>query len=214
VPDYCTCGAELPPDARFCHKCGKPQREEPEFQQIVESQAVPPLAPLAPPPPPSIEIGFHNSLVVRLGFLSALLANLLILTPYLYIASPVWLAVAGFLCVRWYMRRSGQPLTVRSGARIGWVTGVFSFIISSVLWTLAFITAVQSGMLEKIWRDQVSGVPGFQVNPNEVSEMLRNPVMLGFSLLMFLFVWFVLSTACSVAGGALGAKVRNSGLAK
>ena len=25
VPEYCTCGAQLPPDARFCHKCGKPQ---------------------------------------------------------------------------------------------------------------------------------------------------------------------------------------------
>ena len=28
MPEFCTCGAELPPDSRFCHKCGKPQREE------------------------------------------------------------------------------------------------------------------------------------------------------------------------------------------
>ncbi len=27
MPDFCTCGAQLPPDALFCHKCGKPQRE-------------------------------------------------------------------------------------------------------------------------------------------------------------------------------------------
>jgi len=27
MPDNCTCGAELPPDSLFCHKCGKPQRE-------------------------------------------------------------------------------------------------------------------------------------------------------------------------------------------
>ena len=40
VPEYCTCGAKLPEDALFCHKCGKPQRED----LIV---AEPP-----PPPPP------------------------------------------------------------------------------------------------------------------------------------------------------------------
>jgi hypothetical protein len=211
VPEYCTCGAELPPDARFCHKCGKPQREEPDFREAEEPQVALPPPPSPPPPPAAIEIGFHNSLAVRLGFLCALLANLLIVTPYLYIGSPVWLAVGGFLCVRWYMRRSGHALTVRGGARIGWITGIFSFTISSVLWTLAFITAVQSGMLEKIWRDQVASMPGFQVDPNEVTEMMRNPTALAFSLLMFLFVWFVLATACSVAGGALGAKVRNRG---
>ena len=27
MPDSCTCGAQLPPDALFCHKCGKPQRD-------------------------------------------------------------------------------------------------------------------------------------------------------------------------------------------
>ena len=36
MADFCTCGAELPPDALFCHKCGKPQREivEPEPWRI------------------------------------------------------------------------------------------------------------------------------------------------------------------------------------
>ena len=29
VLEFCTCGAQLPPDARFCHKCGKPQYDYP-----------------------------------------------------------------------------------------------------------------------------------------------------------------------------------------
>jgi len=36
MSEFCSCGAQLPPDALFCHKCGKPQRElvapEPEVQ--------------------------------------------------------------------------------------------------------------------------------------------------------------------------------------
>ena len=39
----CTCGAALPEDARFCHKCGKPQYEE----DIARLNAVD-----EPPPPP------------------------------------------------------------------------------------------------------------------------------------------------------------------
>src|ERR1017187_9471093 len=27
MPEFCTCGAQLPPDSLFCHKCGKPQRD-------------------------------------------------------------------------------------------------------------------------------------------------------------------------------------------
>ena len=34
MPEFCTCGAELPPDARFCHRCGKPQREETALETV------------------------------------------------------------------------------------------------------------------------------------------------------------------------------------
>ena len=38
MPEFCSCGSELPPDALFCHKCGKPQRE---LQEVaVEAPAV------------------------------------------------------------------------------------------------------------------------------------------------------------------------------
>src|ERR1044071_8323555 len=66
VPEFCTCGARLPEDARFCHKCGKPQRDEP---LMVEEARPPPPFPrdvpvvLAPP------IGFHNGPAVRIGLL-------------------------------------------------------------------------------------------------------------------------------------------------
>src|SRR5579872_904608 len=70
VPDVCTCGATLPPDARFCHKCGKPQREEDvqvEEQPIIVAAPPPPVA--AEPPP----ISFRNRLALRVGLMTGAL---------------------------------------------------------------------------------------------------------------------------------------------
>src|SRR5712671_2740184 len=76
VPDVCTCGAKLPPDARFCHKCGKPQRDEPllvqeqePVQRPIEPPGLPPVSKLELP-----RIGFHNGLAVRIALLAGILA--------------------------------------------------------------------------------------------------------------------------------------------
>src|SRR5262249_24476384 len=136
VPDVCTCGAQLPPDARFCHKCGKPQREEPllqeQFDQLEkqeEAPAVPAPAPAVEPPP----IGFHNGpavrIAVRVGSLAFFLsrASGQLALPQAF--ALVWLLAAGFLSVFLYRRRTGQRLSVRSGAHLGWISGIFGFVI-------------------------------------------------------------------------------------
>ncbi len=78
MPEYCTCGAKLPPDARFCHKCAKPQYDYPgtDDAQIVSE---PPPLPVPPPLPTALaapEINFRNRIAVKIGFLAALLAVL------------------------------------------------------------------------------------------------------------------------------------------
>src|SRR2546427_9063086 len=77
MPDFCSCGAQLPEDARFCHKCGKPQREE-----IVVEQPPSPLPAAAPaldaaawPGAPS----FHHPVAVRVGLFVASIATFLCL---------------------------------------------------------------------------------------------------------------------------------------
>src|SRR5258708_21315931 len=68
MPDFCSCGAQLPEDARFCHKCGKPQREE----IVVEPPPAPPAA-AAPPAPGDAAAwprapSFRHPLAWRVGF--------------------------------------------------------------------------------------------------------------------------------------------------
>ena len=202
MAEFCTCRAELPPEARFCHKCGKPQRDDYEGEPQPE-EAAPQGGPEVPKPPPAID--FRNSLAVRVGFLSGLLANLTILLPYLFLAAPLWLAGAGFMGVHLYIRRSGHGLSVRSGARMGWITGVFAFVIFTVFFTLNFLAAFKAGMFTD--RERLSQVPFLQGNVDQVIELLQSPLGLAINLVFSLGVMFLLFAGFTMAGGALGARV-------
>src|SRR5205085_4649138 len=81
MPDFCTCGAQLPPDALFCHKCGKPQRDivEPEYIPPPPSIDVPPTAPVVDAPRPS----FRNPVSVRIAIAVAAIGTLLSFMPLL-----------------------------------------------------------------------------------------------------------------------------------
>lgn len=195
MADFCTCGAQLPPDARFCHKCGKPQRDEPLLADA---------APLPPPPsapPAALPIGFRNALAVRIGFLSALLASLL--SAALLLACPLWLVASGFLCVYVYHRRTGQALSVGGGVRMGWITGLFSFAIYSPLFVFSFVSQVRSGEMF----DRLKDTPFFQGSAEQLRNLFSNPVYLTFDILLSLGLLFAAFTMFCVAGGALGAKV-------
>src|SRR5271169_2806271 len=125
MPDFCTCGAELPPDALFCHKCGKAQRE------IVVPETVAPPAPEPPPipvmhSPAALPLNFHNPVAVRIALMVAFSATLLsLLLPFL-----PWIA-AGFFAVFIYRRRTGSLLNVTAGVRMGWITGIIMFTMSA-----------------------------------------------------------------------------------
>src|ERR1017187_8274933 len=112
MPEFCTCGAELPPDARFCHRCGKPQREEvvPETLEPPPVPAVtiagPATAAHAPPPP---RLNFHNATAVRVALLMASVASMLSALPVWAAGLAglvLWWLTPGFLSVYVYRRRT------------------------------------------------------------------------------------------------------------
>jgi|ERR1035438_6284930 hypothetical protein len=195
MPDFCTCGAQLPPDSLFCHKCGKPQREvmEPEPQPESVAEFVPPAAPpidTAPPPP---ALNFHNLAAIKIAFLMAVLATLLSFLPYLN-----WLA-AGFFAALMYRRRTGHFLNLESGLRLGWMTGVLMFVIIMVVFAASMALISAAGGLSGLPAEVRSAIdPRVQ----EMVKMMQNVPAVAQMLVML----FVFTTLLSMAGGALGAK--------
>jgi hypothetical protein len=204
VPEYCTCGAKLPEDALFCHKCGKPQRED-----LIVAEPPPPPPPVLPPPVPAAKfppIGFHNGPAVRIalvyGFLS--IVTLVVLTATLGPAAPfllpVWLVAAGFLAVLAYRRRTGQRLSWLHGAHLGWICGIFGFAIVAAITTAVMVALSDPTFLAAV-REQVKMSPQQE---KQMIDMLHSGPSGILTALLGTFLWFTILPAF---GGALGAKL-------
>jgi len=208
VPEFCTCGAQLPPDARFCHKCGKPQYDYMPAVEEAEPEPTPQPAVLAELQPVRVptDISFHNGLAVRIGFIAAMGAVMISLfpIPWPFVRLPIAFLAAGFLAVFLYSRRTGQTLSIRSGARMGWITGVFSFTLVTVLFTVATVAvSSQGGFVQQI-RSQF---PANDARADMIEQALSSPAMIVGLVALYLMLFFVVFTALPIIGGALGAKV-------
>lgn len=196
MPEYCTCGAELPPDARFCHKCGKPQRDEPVL--VEEPPAPPPV--VAPPAPLQPSGQLNLGLALRTALLTA--AILFLLNLIAAEAVVVWLLAIGFLAVFFYQRRGGR-LSLGGGARLGWITGLTSFVLFGLpsLVLLATRPDYLRTVIEELKKNSA------------ISPALRDRMMealqqmpLGL-LLMAALVMLVMFSVFPLIGGLIGAKI-------
>ena len=199
MPEFCTCGAQLPLDARFCHKCGKPQREE----IVVE-----PVEVFAPPQAPLVEaaplqaLSFRNPIALRVGLLAAGLLCLMMMIPGVNYAAVVWWLGAGYFSVWIYKRRTGQRLNVRGGARMGWITGIISCALLTLLFGFFLLAIRQMGGLDAI-KDGLKDFAFQQSSVDEALKMLKDPS----KMLRSLIATFIMLTLTCTAGGALGAKM-------
>ena len=204
MPEYCTCGTKLVEDARFCHKCGRPTREEPTLAVEV------PRIVIGPPPLPRAAdsgISFGNPAVLRIAFAAAALAILLDTIPLVNFLCILWSMGAGFFTVWMYQRRTGTPISVVGGAKLGWITGVFSIVISTIMVTA---TVVFSGEeLSQELRKQIDATWSHNPNYPEILRTLQNPASFATMIVFMLICFFLLLSLASVAGGALGARFSN-----
>ncbi|HEY2013903.1 MAG TPA: zinc ribbon domain-containing protein [Bryobacteraceae bacterium] len=194
MPEFCTCGARLPEDALFCHKCGKPQREivEPETVAPVQLPVADVQAPLAALEP--VPLNFHNGTAIRISLLVAAIATLLSFLPYLN-----WLA-AGFFAVFFYRRRTGYLLNMESGVRMGWMTGLMMFTIMAAFLCISVLFLRSAGGMAMF---QSEFKTALDPKVLETLKMLQN----GTEIAKLLLQLFVFTTLLSMAGGALGAKM-------
>jgi hypothetical protein len=188
MPETCTCGSQLPPDAVFCHKCGKPQREIAAVES--EAPAPPPLplpAPVVPAPVGSAPVNFRNMDALKTALMAAVLATFLLFLPYLN-----WLA-AGYFAVFFYRRRTRQSVNIAAGVRIGWLTGLMTFAILAALMVLVLRSPGAMEMMKVLAQKDGS----FQ---QMLGIMQNGPQLAGLLATLFVFVTFL-----SMTGGLLGA---------
>ncbi len=206
------CGHSTEDGKAFCSECGAPQI------RVAIAEASPEPAPAADIAVPALPREVTPvSLDLPAGFLSsrrshalrpcALAAAVAALPMFLGVNPFVAAFVAGFLAVAFSRRGSGTVSTAASGARLGALSGLLLFGVSTVLQTLAVAllhkgAELRSEMMDKV-QQAAARYPGPEVQP--FLDFVKSPD--GFAIMMvasviFGFVAFVVLGGC---GGALAA---------
>jgi hypothetical protein len=205
MPEYCTCGTQLVADARFCHRCGRPTSE---FSSPEEAEAPPPI------PAPELAqaalqarqlqaklsqlpVSFSNPVALRVAFLMSLAIIPVELTPVLNALILIWWLAAGWCAVLLYRKLTGSVLSVGSGARLGSIAGVLTFV------SLAIAITIKLLFDGKDFFDQMDLAA--KKNP-DAAQMIHDPAFMFVALLFGLGILGAIVVATCAAGGALGAR--------
>ena len=207
MAEYCTCGTRLVEDARFCHKCGRPTSEEPELVITPPKIAYPPDLPAPVFTGEESRISFSNRVAVRIAFAAAAVSLLLDLIPFLGILCVIWSMVGGFLAVWLYRKRTGLRMSVPNGARLGWITGVFTSVLLTVMSTVTVLAS--GGKLADEYKRQVQGMAAHDPNYQQALDLIQNPTTFATLILTVIIFLFIVLSVASIAGGALGARFSN-----
>lgn len=192
MPEYCTCGATLAENARFCHMCGRPTFEMPA---AVASENVPAPSPVPTPTArPPLPVTFNNPIALRVSFLMSLGIMLAQMIPGVNLLFVVWWLAAGAGAVLLYRRLTGLALSVKAGARLGSITGVLTFVSMAIIFALTMVF-----MGKDVFQQMAKQDP-------QISQILNDPASLVAVFSLVLVLTFAMVVGTCAAGGALGAR--------
>lgn len=211
------CQASIDEALPFCPHCGAPQIRvavPEEDSAIYPSVAAPNVYPSSWPPPASphqdnaIQWGLAAKGAVLSGLISAVLSGI----PILNLGCCLWLLGGGSLAVWLYQRRiPGAVVTPGMGMRIGALSGVFGFVVTTVLWVVMF--AKNSQKFRTIFAEQMEKSlaqnpdPRTQDAARQFMDYVNTPEGLATFFMVALVMMAVFYVIFSAAGGALGASM-------
>jgi hypothetical protein len=106
-----------------------------------------------------------------------------------------------------YRRRTGQFLTVDSGLRMGWITGLLGSTITSVVFTVSVVPLIRGGGMAALYQEQFHKMYGNDPNVQQALKILEDPKSLALVVIFVMLFFFLIITFLCTAGGALGAKL-------
>ncbi|MCZ2156963.1 MAG: DUF4199 domain-containing protein [Bryobacterales bacterium] len=230
-PTQCSCGARLVADALFCHRCGKPVFDEPRAEAPPDATPVIPDLAISQSAREdrasgdtvsshltgSLPINLRNKLAVQIAFFIAVFefplitfSGLLPVNPL--VISAIVLALGGYFAVHLYQRRTHDTLGMMNGFRLGWISGLFLFVLVLIFGAIQFAFFTFSGGSLVGQLDQMIAVSGGNAMPPEQQQLMREVFSDGSKLfvmvLLALLLLFLYLTACAGVGGAIGARAR------
>jgi hypothetical protein len=181
----------------------------------LEAAPVPVAPAVEPPPLPRVapsNINFHNPRAVTVSIMVAAptLLLLFLLATVAPQVVPFVFCAGGFLATILYTRRTGESISAQSGARMGFMTCLWAFVVI-LLMSCLVVGMLASPEARHVLQQQAPA--SFQGNPQMADAMaktmksLDNPsdfiVNLIFGILFMFCIWSLLS----MLGGILAAKL-------
>lgn len=212
IKDICDCGwSPIPHGASFCPGCGKPltdvaresERQANSFQRPREEEEDSGLVD---------RVTFGTPGALRSCYWSAAFAAIIMSLPYASLLCFIVYPGAGFYSVHSFRRQTGKRVTLRAGAKLGFLTGVITFALLLILLTIASSMPGSPGMSDTL--DELEAAFEQQNEHDlvaQVQKLREEPTALALVALIGLSVVFCVTTAFATAGGALGAKVLEDG---
>jgi ABC-type Na+ efflux pump permease subunit len=142
-----------------------------------------------------LPVGFSNPIALRVAFLMSLGIMLVQMVPGLSLLFVIWWVAAGWGGVLLYRRMTGMTLSAGSGAKLGTLTGIITFVGMAIVFSMTMLFAGK-----QVLEDMVKQQP-------EMSQIANDPPMLAAVFLMVLAIIFVMVVGFCAAGGALGARL-------
>ena len=157
-----------------------------------------------PYPRREVRVDIHNRLAVSSGITAGalgLVAFLVVSALGAAALAPLATFAGGAYASYLYGRRSGAPVTLGSGAKLGWISGVVTFLVIALLSAMcvALFEANREMMDAYIKAAQSSGTQAQDLG--RMKEILENPSQ----LLVSAPVLFFMLSALSTLGGMLHA---------
>lgn len=215
VEEICTCGARLVPDALFCHRCGRALRPLIAEEEPTEQEDVTPAVEPAPDRvvatnvlvAPEEGVDFRNRNVVKSCLIAACFSLIfgVVLSPIgSGVLFPFVLFGGGWIASYLYCRKSTRPINARNGAALGWIAGLFTFLILLAFITLLFMTLAGNPEFVQAVRENSSKYGARAEDINQLLDLPKHPDRLALGLGLN----FVQLTVFSSLGGLLHAYAR------